>query len=136
MEFSTQPEIIFIGCISTKNPEHPLDYDSIYPTILAVEIRRSKIEKISEINFDSIETSLGVFTLNMVSETSNIIFCGCSDSFILVQFNEIRSVFERFKVLENPNFGVIYTLEEFNGVVCGYSDKMESIVEINNKKKN
>lgn len=131
MEFASKKNLIVLGCISSKNPEDPLDYQSIYPSAVALAFKGSEIKKKAVLNLDHLEDSFGLFTIDRVGNELNFYLCSSSDQFILINFNENKFIFERFKILKNPNFGIIYSLEPTKtGSYCGYSDKMESVVEI------
>lgn len=81
-------------------------------------------------NLEHLENALGLFTVNRVQKDENIFLCGCNETLLLVRYKENRCIFERFNVIENKNFGIVYNLSLSYNSLLGYSDKMERLLEI------
>lgn len=131
LDFTVDKDTVVLGSICSGNAASPLNHDSIYPHLTALRSDGGVFKVTASLDLQHIENALGLFTVNRIKEEANIFLCGCNEKLLLVKFKETRSIFERFKVIENQNFGIIYNLSLSHDSLIGYSDKMERIVKIN-----
>lgn len=126
-DFATNKNIVILGCICSL---HKNDFESIYPMIAAVTFYNGNLDILSFLSFGDIDNSFGLFTVNKINESNDLFICGMNEKILLINFIEVSSVFEKFKIIENENFGIIYNLTLNDDILTGYSDKMESVVKI------
>ena len=98
MRYNFNKRILFIGCADSFSAHMTSSYESLVPTVYALECSGHELSVIDKLEIPDSQSNLGVFTLQSHS-SEDIVFCTFTTR-VLIAFLKDRK-FNKFKVIEN-----------------------------------